>query len=71
MEFAQLAVEGEYFVSSYHPLLSPILHISHTTCIIYFFVYSCCSSTGCGSGDKCGVCLGCGSCGGGYVLVLS
>ena len=71
VEFAQHArvVEGEYY--PYHRWLSPKVHTSHTTCIIYFLLNRCCSSTGCDSGDKCGVCSGCGSCGGGCVLLLS
>ena len=67
MEFAQLAVvEGEYLLLLSLVGLSPMLHfISHTHVSFSFFVTRCCSSTGCGSGDKCGVCSARQSCGGG------
>ena len=67
MEFVQLAVvEGEYLLLLSLVGLSPMLHfISHITCFVFFFVTRCCSSTGCDSGDKCGVCSARQSCGGG------
>ena len=63
VEFAQLAV---LVVEGKHLLLLSVVDISYTSythiiylCIVYFLLNRCCSSTGCGAGDKCGVCSAC------------